>query len=103
MPGPGDSALNQLCIVGLASRLPPENNEPFQAHRYQPAKPLDKIRLLDFKQAFENHGEAHDEGQFDQRDPAVQRYNELINQARAKAFESVTIESLLVQVDDPKD
>jgi len=55
-----DASLMRLCDLKLVSPMPPEADEPFQNYRYQPAKPLDKIELCDFRNSFEKHGDMPD-------------------------------------------
>ena len=94
------AALERLCRLGLASQLPPASKDPFDAMRYQPSKPLDKISLLDFKLTFESLGESPDDELFDSFDPLVRKYHVLINDARKASFEDLTLETALDQLDE---
>ena len=94
------AALNRLCDIGLATSIPPKENEHYQAYRYQPAKPLDKIKLLDFKYEFEGHGDEPDEDRFAGFDPIVKRFHETLDAARASSFGEATFETVLKEFDD---
>lgn len=91
------AAMAHLLSIGLVSRLPAENEGPFDSSRFQPAKPLEKIRLLDFKRSFESLGESVAEIHQLEQDPAARRYRELLRQSRESAFGELSIESLLAE------
>ncbi len=95
-----NASLLQLCDLGLVSSIPPEAGEPFQNYKYQPAKPLDKIELNSFKTAFENHGSAPDEDQFDDHEPIVKRYHETLLQGRRAALSDLTMEDIIDLTDE---
>ena len=52
-----NESLNRLGDLGLVAAVPPAEGQAAPDHRYQPARPLGRITLADFKQLFENHGE----------------------------------------------
>ncbi|MDQ8185434.1 YihY/virulence factor BrkB family protein [Pelagicoccus sp. SDUM812002] len=89
------AALDRLVDLNLASTLPPKEKDTYNAYRYQPARPLEKIALLDFKKSFESYGSNPDDNFFDARDPLVRRYHELINNARNSSFQQVTLAEAL--------
>lgn len=89
------AALDRLTDLGLASTLPAKEKDIYNAYRYQPARPLEKISLLDFKKSFETYGANPDESLFDARDPLVRRYHELTDEARASSFKQVTLAEAL--------
>ncbi|MBK1876600.1 YihY/virulence factor BrkB family protein [Pelagicoccus mobilis] len=96
LPRPlAEAALNRLAELELASALPAKEKDTANALRYQPARPLDKIPLLEFKQRFESFGETPDDDLFDSRDPLVHRYHQLIDQARAASFDNLTLAKAL--------
>ncbi|EDY80556.1 Ribonuclease BN-like family [Verrucomicrobiia bacterium DG1235] len=89
------AALNRLTELGLASSLPAKDKDISNAYRYQPARPLEKIGLLEFKQRFESFGENPDDDLFNSRDPFVRHYHQLVDQARASSFQQVTLAEAL--------
>ncbi|MBD5780747.1 YihY/virulence factor BrkB family protein [Pelagicoccus sp. NFK12] len=89
------AALNRLVDLGLASTLPAKEKDIYNAYRYQPARPLEKIALLEFKKNFESHGSNPDDSLFDARDPLVRRYHELIDEARRTSFQQLTLADAL--------
>ncbi len=93
-----NSALSMLCDMGLVSASPPEDNGAYQFFRYQPAKPLDRISLVEFKKSFENLGNQPNETLFDHHDPVVKRFHEQMNEGLANSFGDLTVQSLLDQL-----
>lgn len=93
-------AMQRLCNLELASALPPKEGDAIDAYRYQPARPLEKIRLIDFRRAFETYGDAPDEDHFDGYDPIVRQYHSMLDKARDVAFGNTTLADLLEQRDD---
>ncbi len=89
------AALERLAELGLASSLPAKEKDIYNAYRYQPARPLEKIALLEFKKSFESFGSNPDDNLFDARDPLVHRYHQLIEEARASSFKQVTLAEAL--------
>ncbi len=96
------AAMERLCDLKFASALPAEDQDPFDASRYQPAKPLDKITLADFKRSFDAYGESPDENHFDAYDPLVRHYHRSLEQARASAFQDADIATALDQLEARK-
>lgn len=95
------AALNQLTEIGFASTLPAKEKDLSNAYRYQPAVPLEKIKLLDFKQRFENRGENPSEDHFDSNDSLVRHYHKLIAEARGSSFRQTTLAEALDSLDGP--
>ena len=52
-----NESLNRLGDLGLVAAVPPAGGQAAPDYRYQPARPLGRITLADFKQLFESHGE----------------------------------------------
>ncbi|MDQ8180601.1 YihY/virulence factor BrkB family protein [Pelagicoccus sp. SDUM812005] len=103
LPSPlAGAALNRLVELGLASTLPAKEKDTYNAYRYQPARPLEKIALLDFKKKFESHGTNPDDTLFDNRDPLVRRYHELIDEARRSSFQQISLAEALDAFEEPR-
>ena len=95
-----NASLMRLCDLHLVSSIPPEAGEPFQNYKYQPALPLDKIELSDFKLRFEAHGNMPDESLFDDYDPVVRRFHDSLEQAQRSALSDLTMEDIIDLTDE---
>ena len=99
-----NECLNRLVRLHLVTtvRPPPETNGT--DYRYQPARPLNRITLFDFKTLDDNLGEDSVGGTLDRIDPLVGRYNNALRQLGEQEFFRLTVEQLLQQYpfDDSK-
>lgn len=98
-----NASLLRLCQLHLVSSIPPEKGEPFQNYKYQTAKPLDKVEIAVFKNQFDNHGRTPDEALFDDYDPVVKRFHDMLEQARKAAFSDLTIEDIIELSEDSRE
>ena len=90
-----NESLNRLCDLGLVAMLPPtEGNDP-NDHRYQPARPLGRITLAEFKRLFENYGEAPGGDVLDQADPILAHYRASFAAALPAAFGKKSLDQLI--------
>ncbi len=90
-----NESLNRLCDLGLVAMLPPtEGNDP-NDHRYQPARPLGRITLAEFKRRFENYGEAPGGDVLDQADPILAHYRASFASALPAAFGKKSLDQLI--------
>ncbi len=85
------AALNRLTELGFLSVLPAKEKDLYNAYRYQPARPLEKIQLLSFKKSFESYGENPSEDNFDANDPVVRAYHKMVDQARANSLQNTSL------------
>lgn len=69
-----NASLNRLVDLGLITPLPPPPDAPDTEVAYQPARPLSRIYLLDFKTLNENFGEDPVGDTLEQIDPILVRY-----------------------------
>ncbi len=90
-----NESLNRLCDLQLISELPPGDGADPTDHRYQPARPLDKITLHDFRQMFENYGEAPSGGLLDNVDPVLALYHDRLAACLPAALGDKTLEQLI--------
>jgi membrane protein len=74
--------------ASLASGSSPEMN-------YQPARPLSKISLLEFKRLEDNLGEDTAGAPLDRLDPVLQHYEEALNRITEQNFFQKNLEELL--------
>ena len=90
-----NEAVNRLCDLGLITELPPSEGSDQTDHRYQPARPLDKITLHEFKKLFEHHGDYPSGELLDNVDPVLARYHEELESVLAKSLGEKSLDALL--------
>lgn len=90
-----NESLNRLCDLKLIVELPPEDGTDPSDHRYQPARPLSSITLVEFRQLFENYGEAPSGGLLDNVDPVLALYHERLTGCLPQALGDKTLEQLI--------
>ena len=90
-----NESLNRLCDLQLIAELPPEAGADPTDHRYQPARPLGKISLADFRQLFENYGEAPSGGLLDNVDPVLAYYHDRLTACLPQALGDKTLDQLI--------
>jgi len=94
-----NECLNRLIDLKLVSPVPPlAKDEASSNFLFQPARPLNRITLGDFKELFENMGEDPSTTMIDQIDPIVAHYQGAVfslnhNQLFAKTLEEVFAEN----------
>lgn len=92
-----NESLNRLCDLHLIDELPPaEGNDP-NDHRYQPARPLDRITLADFREKFENYGEAPSGGLLDHVDPVLAHYHARLAACLPASLADKTLDQLIAE------
>ncbi len=90
-----NESLNRLCDLQLIAELPPGEGADPNDHRYQPARPLNRINLLEFRQLFENYGEAPSGELLDNVDPVLAHYHARLAGALPAVLADRTLEELL--------
>jgi membrane protein len=90
-----NESLNRLCDLELIAELPPGDGADPSDHRYQPARPLGKITLADFREMFENYGEAPAGGLLDNVDPILAHYHGRLATSLPIALGSQTLDELI--------
>lgn len=90
-----NEGLNRLCDLGLITELPPAEGSDQTDHRYQPARPLNKVTLHDFKYLFEHHGDSPGGELLDSIDPLLAHYHQKIATALPQALGQKTLDELL--------
>jgi len=90
-----NESLNRLCDLQLIAELPPDAGADPTDHRYQPARPIGRISLVDFRQMFENYGEAPSGGLLDNVDPVLAHYHERLNASLPQALGDRTLDELI--------
>jgi membrane protein len=90
-----NESVNRLCDLKLIVELPPGDGSDPTDHRYQPARPLNKITLSEFRALFENYGEAPSGGLLDNVDPLLADYHHRIAVALPQVLGNQTLDELL--------
>lgn len=96
-----NECLNRLVDLGLVAALPPARGQSSLDYCYQPARPLDRITLAQFKQAFEGYGETPGGDTLAAADPVLQLYHERLARHLQEALGGQTLEDLLGEFPAP--
>ncbi len=92
-----NECINRLSQMNLVTAIPPLPNEAAADFRYQPARPLNRITLSDFKNLDDDFGEDPTGPALTEIDPIVARYNlEAAALTRAEFFQK-SIETLFTE------
>ncbi|MBK9991732.1 MAG: YihY/virulence factor BrkB family protein [Verrucomicrobia bacterium] len=89
-----NECLNRLVDLQLVSMVPPGPHANASDYLYQPARPLNRMSLGDFKHRFENHGEDPAGNGLAQLDPVLSRYHETFKEQENQAFFTSSLEEL---------
>ena len=90
-----NESLNRLCDLKLIAELPPDEGADLTDHRYQPARPIDKISLLEFRELFENYGESPSGGLLDNIDPVLAYYHGRLTACLPQALGDKSLDQLI--------
>ncbi|HUJ44194.1 MAG TPA: YihY/virulence factor BrkB family protein [Opitutaceae bacterium] len=93
-----NESLNRLSDLGLISPIPPAEGQASLDNRYQPARPLSRITLAEFKQRFENHGENPSGEAFHALDSVLLFYHERLAARLRDALGAQTLDALLEEL-----
>jgi membrane protein len=99
-----NESLNRLVHMHLVISIPPPPGEDASDLQFQPARPLNRITLSDFKSLDDDLGEDPTGPVLANLDPIVARYNRATESLTRGAFFQKTIEELFSEnpVDDPR-
>ena len=90
-----NECLNRLVEINLITTLRPAPNTPATEHRYQPARPLEKITLHHFKHLFEHHGESPNGELLDSIDPLLAHYHQKLAAALPEILGQKSLDELI--------
>lgn len=90
-----NESLNRLCDVGLIALLPSADIRDQSDYRYQPARPLNRITLVDFHELFVQYGEAPSGGMLNDVDPILAHYHTQVASALRGAVGGRTLDQLI--------
>ena len=93
-----NESLNRLCDVNLITELPPGEGADPTDHRYQLARALDRITLVDFHHLFENYGEAPSGALPDNVDPVLALYHDRLAACLPVAFGDKTLDQWIEEL-----
>lgn len=97
-----NECLNRLADLKLVTTIPPAEGQTTLDHRYQPARPLNKMTLLEFKGLFENYGEAPSSDSLEVLDPILRFYRQRLAENNQHAFGGQTMDALLEEFGSDK-
>lgn len=90
-----NESLNRLCDLQLIAQLPSAEDKDPNDYRYQPARPLNKVTLLQFQQLFVHYGESPSGEMLDSVDPILAHYHARLAATLPEAIGSQTLDQLL--------
>jgi membrane protein len=90
-----NESLNRLCDLQLIAELPSGEGADPSDHRYQLARSLDRLTLMDFRLLFENYGEAPSGGLLDNVDPVLALYHDRLTASLPAALGDKTLDQLI--------
>ena len=92
-----NECLNRLVKLNLIATVRPPPEATATDYLYQPARPLNKLTLYDFKTLDENFGENPIGTSLDRIDPLVGHYDAALNRLGEQEFFKKTVEELLAE------
>ncbi|MBI5422863.1 MAG: YihY/virulence factor BrkB family protein [Opitutae bacterium] len=90
-----NESLNRLCDLQLIAQLPSAEDKDPNDYRYQPARPLNKVTLLQFQQLFVHYGESPSGEMLDSVDPILAHYHARLAAALPEAIGGRSLDELL--------
>jgi len=92
-----NECLNRLVDLKLITPVPPLEKDDSADLLYQPARPLNRITLHDFKKLDDNYGDDPVGSSLENIDPILHRYNHAIDQLGEQEFFKKTLEDLFLE------
>lgn len=92
-----NECLNRLVEMNLVTTLRPAPNTPATEHRYQPARPLSRINLFDFKTLDDNFGDDPIGQSLERIDPILHHYDDALNRIGEQPFFQKSLEALFTE------
>jgi len=89
-----NECLNRLVDMNLISPIPPPPHSGSSDYLYQPARPLSRITLKDFKTSFENFGQDPASEGIGRLDPLVERYEAQLAQLNEEELFTIPLDTL---------
>lgn len=92
-----NECLHRLVDMNLVTTLRPAPNTPATEHRYQPARPLGRINLFDFKTLDDNFGDDPVGQSLERIDPILHHYDDALNRIGEQPFFQKSLEVLFAE------
>ncbi|MCX6951596.1 MAG: YihY/virulence factor BrkB family protein [Verrucomicrobia bacterium] len=92
-----NECLNRLVHMNLITTLRPAADTPATEHRYQPARPLGRINLHDFKTLDDNLGDDPVGQALERIDPILHHYDEALGEIGTRPFFKKSLEELFAE------
>jgi len=96
-----NESLNRLSDLQLVAQLPSTEARDPNDYRYQPARPLNRITLLQFHDLFARYGESPSGDLLDGIDPLLAQYHASAAHALAQAWADKSLDDLLAETPVP--
>ncbi len=90
-----NECLNRIVGLGFVMAVPPAHGMPSAGLTYQPARPLNRMTLLQFKAAADNLGTDPAGDALERIDPVVREFSNAIERAGEQPFFRKSVEELL--------
>jgi membrane protein len=90
-----NECMNRLVHMRLLSPIPPEPQDQENDLRYQPARPLNRTSLADFKRMDDDHGGDPGGPTLTDIDPIVLAYDRELNRVQNQSFFQRTLDELI--------
>jgi membrane protein len=99
-----NEALNRLVQLNLVATVRPDPRQTSNDYLYQPARPLNRITLFDFKTLDDNYGEDPIGASLEQIDPLLTRYDISLSRLGEQEFFQKNLEQLFAEnpFDEPR-
>ncbi len=92
-----NECVNRLVAMNLITTLRPAPNTPATEHRYQPARPLGRINLFDFKTLDDNYGDDPIGQALERIDPILHHYDKELGTLGEHPFFKRSLEELFAE------
>ncbi len=96
-----NESLNRLLDLHLVTQVPPGPDESALDYHYQPARPLDRITLREFRDTFAHLGAAPSGERLDLVDPVLRHFHERLAHANEEALGRQSLDELVAQLPQP--
>jgi len=92
-----NESINLLIDMKLVTPIPSGDAEPSSDFQYQPARPLQRITLSEFRDNFEQHGENLDGDNFDHLEPLLREYRSNMSEQAQTDFLRKPLDLLITE------
>jgi len=92
-----NECINRLVDMRLVITLRPAAHTPATEHRYQPARPLNRITLLEFKNLDDNLGDDPVGQSLERIDPILMEYERVLSRLGEQEFFRKSLDELFAQ------